>query len=145
MLFEVDVGVVGDVDLDLWIVPPSNGKHGVYCSLTASPVSRPMQRPSPQSEKWPVWVRIAPSATTSAVDVQLGGPVGLAVLALALLDELDAEHVRAGLQRFGHELLLGRDAEEVVDVVQLAVLDEQRVAAEARALGEDHALRARRR
>ena len=38
----------------------------------------------------------------------------------------------------GHELLLGFDAEEVVDVVQLAVLDEQCVAAEAGAVREDH-------
>ena len=44
-----------------------------------------------------------------------------------------------GLQLGRDELLLRLDAEEVVDVVQLLVLDEQRVAAEARTVREDHA------
>jgi hypothetical protein len=38
-----------------------------------------------------------------------------------------------------HELLFWLDAKEVVDVVKLLVLDEQRVAAEARAVGENNA------
>jgi hypothetical protein len=38
-----------------------------------------------------------------------------------------------------HELLLGLDAEEIVNVVHLLILDEQSVAAEARAVGEDNA------
>jgi hypothetical protein len=37
----------------------------------------------------------------------------------------------AGRKRLRHELLLGPDAKEVVDVVQLVFLDEQSVAAEA--------------
>jgi len=49
-----------------------------------------------------------------------------------LLDELDAEDAVAHLQfAVGDELLLGRDADEVVDVPELAVLDEQGMAAEA--------------
>ena len=50
-----------------------------------------------------------------------------------------------GLSSPRHELLLRLDAEEVVDVVQLVILDEERVAAEARTVGEDHAGRVRHR
>ena len=41
VLLEVDVGIIGDAYFDLEIVPPSHGKNGVYCSLTASYASRP--------------------------------------------------------------------------------------------------------
>ena len=72
------------------------------------------------------------------VDVETGLPERLVVRAGPLADELHAERVLAGLQDFRRdELLLRLDAEEVVDVVELVVLDEQRVTAEARAVGED--------
>jgi hypothetical protein len=62
------------------------------------------------------------------VDAELGGAVRLMALAEALLAELDAEDVAAGWQlHVGDELLLGRDADEVVGIPELAVLDEQRV------------------
>ena len=48
------------------------------------------------------------------------------MLAHALLGELDAHDVGPGGRRVGDQPLLGRDAEEVVGVVQPAVLDEQR-------------------
>ena len=108
--------------------------------LTASLESRPTHRPSPHSAKYAGCARIGPSATDLVVHVQPRRPVRLAVLAARLLRELHAEHVAAGLEPVGYEVLLGRDAEEVVDVVQPLVLQEQRVAAEARAVGEDHAL-----
>jgi hypothetical protein len=72
--------------------------------------------------------------------VELEWAKRLVVLARALLGELDPDDVGPGGGRVGDQPLLGRDAEEVVDVVELAVLDEQGVAPEAGALGEDHAL-----
>ena len=74
------------------------------------------------------------------VDVQLGGAVRLVVVADRLLDELHAEHALADGDTFADELLLGRHADEAVDVVQLAVLHEQGVTAEPRAVGEQHAV-----
>jgi len=53
------------------------------------------------------------------------------VLAHALLGELDPDDVGPRRRRVGDQPLLGRDAEEVVDVDELSVLDEQRVAPEA--------------
>ena len=73
-------------------------------------------------------------------DIQFRGAQRLAVLACALSDELHAERQLTRLQFRRDERLLGFDAEEVVDVVELAVFDEQRVAAEARAVREDHTL-----
>src|SRR5215471_19135685 len=75
------------------------------------------------------------------VDVQRHLAERLEVLADRLLRELDADDVLAALRRGTRETLLGRNAEEVVDEAQLAVLDEQRIAAEARALCDDYALR----
>jgi len=76
------------------------------------------------------------------VDVELGSAVRLVAIADALLGELDAEDVVAGVNlAVGDELLLGWDADEVVGVVELAFLDEQRVPAEACALGVDHPVR----
>jgi hypothetical protein len=74
------------------------------------------------------------------VDVELERPVGLVVLAHALLGELHPHDVAARAGRRGREAGLGRDAEEVVGVGQGAVLDEQRVPAEPRPVGEDHPL-----
>src|SRR5262249_4784660 len=77
------------------------------------------------------------------VDVELRGAQRLAVLARLLPDELDSDGVLAGFQlAFRDEVLLGPDAEEVVDVVELAVFDKQDVPAEARAPGENDAGRA---
>jgi hypothetical protein len=57
----------------------------------------------------------------------------LVVLARSLLGELHADDVPSGGRCVGDDLLLGRDAEEVLDVVELAVPDEEREAAEPRA------------
>jgi hypothetical protein len=53
------------------------------------------------------------------------------VLAGGFSDEFDTQRVLARRQFLGYELLLGFDAEELVDVVKIAVLDEQRMTAEA--------------
>ena len=123
------------------IVPPLNRAGDVYSlrhgvggvAADAEPVAaerelgqlgahRPARRP--------------PASSTYSVVVPCASPCS----PVALLDELHAEHVLARLERLGDELLLRRDAEEVVDVPELPVLEEQRVAAEAGAVGEDHAL-----
>ena len=78
------------------------------------------------------------------VDPEPRRPYGLAILTGALLGELDADDVPAGRRRGTGQPVLGRDAEEVVGVGHLAVLDEQRVAAEPRPVREDHALAVRR-
>src|SRR6185436_12258464 len=54
--------------------------------------------------------------------------------------ELDADDVPPGCWRGRRQLLLRGNAEEVVDEGELTVLEEHRVAAEARALRDDHAL-----
>jgi len=59
---------------------------------------------------------------------------------ILILDELDADHVLAGAGCITDQALLGRDAEEVVDIDELTVLDVQRMFAEARAVGEQDAL-----
>jgi hypothetical protein len=74
------------------------------------------------------------------VDVEAGGACGLAVVSGAFFREFHTENVLAGLDRPGGELLFGWDAEEVVDVPELLVFEEERVAAEAGAVREDHAL-----
>ena len=66
------------------------------------------------------------------VDIELGRAKGLVVLPRFLPDELHAQRVLAGLECGRDKLLLWLDAEEIVDVVELLVLDEQRVTAEAR-------------
>ena len=73
------------------------------------------------------------------IDIELRFAHGLAVLAGALPDELHAERIFARLQLAGDELLLRLDAEEVLHIVQLLVLHEQGVTAEARTMGEDYA------
>jgi hypothetical protein len=73
------------------------------------------------------------------VDEELGLADGLLVLARTLPGELHPKCVLAGRELGGDERLLRRNAEEVVDVVQLFVLEEQRVPAEARAAGKDAA------
>src|SRR5262245_17329547 len=65
------------------------------------------------------------------VDVQLRGADRLVVFSEPLLGELDAHRVPARPRRRPGEALLRRDAEEVEDVGQRAVVDEQRVATEA--------------
>ena len=56
------------------------------------------------------------------------------------LRELHPEDVLAGREPLADELLLRRHADEAVHVEELAVLDEEGVAAEAGAVGDDHAL-----
>src|SRR5262245_61694230 len=73
------------------------------------------------------------------VDIERGLAERLAMRAGFLANELHAERVLARLELGRDELLLRLDAEEVVDVVQLLILDEQRMAAEARAVGKDDA------
>src|SRR5262249_15080053 len=58
------------------------------------------------------------------VYVQFGRPDRLAVLPGRLADELDAQDVLAGRDLARHELLLGLDTEEVVDVVELPIFQE---------------------
>src|SRR6185503_10610524 len=55
--------------------------------------------------------------------------------------ERHAKGMLAGREFLRDELLLRFEAEEVVHVMQLSILDEQHVAAEARAMSEDHAVR----
>jgi hypothetical protein len=100
-----------------------------------------MHRPSPQRAKRLACVRISSSATISPVDVELQRSVGLVVVPDALLGELDPDDVLPRGRRVADDLLLGRDAQEVDDIVELAALHEERVPAEPRALGEDDALR----
>src|ERR1035441_9439083 len=73
------------------------------------------------------------------VDVELGRAQRLMVRAGFLPGELHAERVLAGFQCAGDKLLFRFDPQKVVNVVQLLVLDEQGVAAEARTVGKDHA------
>src|SRR5262249_50528764 len=74
------------------------------------------------------------------VDVELRGADRLAVLARLLARELHPKGVLAGLDvSLRDKLLLGLDAEEVVDVMQLPALHEKRVAAEAGSVREDDA------
>jgi hypothetical protein len=61
------------------------------------------------------------------------------VLADTLLRELRTERILAGLKLLRDELLFRLDAQEVVDVIQLLVLDKQRMTAEARAVGKNDA------
>ena len=75
------------------------------------------------------------------VDVVLERSDRFVVVAHALLRELDADDVRAPARRRRDDPHLRRDTEEVGRVDQAAVLDEQAVAAEARARGEDHTRR----
>src|SRR5262245_20314216 len=77
------------------------------------------------------------------VDVQLRLADRFAVRPALVAHERRAEHVLARRQSLGHELLFRLDAEEVVDVVEPAILDEQRMAAEARTVREDDAVRIR--
>src|SRR5262245_7332219 len=64
-----------------------------------------------------------------------------AVLTGFLSIERDANRMLAGSKWWGDERLLRLDTEEVVHVVQLSILDEQCVAAETRAVREDHSAR----
>src|SRR5262245_54157304 len=78
-----------------------------------------------------------PFSDDLVVHVELRLPDRLVVLAGRFPGELHAQHVLAWLEFARGELLLGLDAEAVVEVVQLLVLEEQRVAAETRAVRED--------
>src|SRR5262249_45420985 len=73
------------------------------------------------------------------VDVERGFAERLAVLAGLLAHELHAQRVLSRRELARDELLLWLDPEEVVDVIQLLVLDEQRVAAKPRSVREDDA------
>ena len=72
------------------------------------------------------------------VDVELGGAGRFAVLAGPLANELHPEGAVTGFEFLRDEGLLGLDTQEVVDVVQLVILDEQRVPTEPGAVGENH-------
>src|SRR5262245_13651495 len=75
------------------------------------------------------------------VDEQRHRAERLVRLADGLLLEFDADDVLARAGCRAGQLLLGRNAEEVVDEMEPAVLDEHRVPAEARALRHDDAFR----
>src|SRR5262249_30230589 len=74
------------------------------------------------------------------VDVELHPTEVLLELARGFADELHPEDVFTWLKFLGGDKVLFRfDAEEVVNVVQLLVLEEERVPPKARAMREDHA------
>ncbi|WP_206073770.1 hypothetical protein [Mesorhizobium sophorae] len=58
------------------------------------------------------------------IDVERHLAQGFELFGDPFLDELDADNVLAQLGRFDNQPLFGRDAEEVVDLEQLATLDE---------------------
>src|SRR5262245_19829580 len=73
------------------------------------------------------------------VDIEAGFADGLHVRTGLLAREFHTEREFARLELLGDELLFRLDAEKVRDVVELPVLDEERVPADARAVGEDDA------
>jgi len=84
--------------------------------------------------------RMGPLRHLPIVDVERRGADRLVLVVDALACEVDTEDVPARRGQVGGPRLLLADAEEVVHVVQLPVLEEQGVPAEAGALGEHHAL-----
>ena len=112
-------------------MPPLNSPGDLYSSLTASPLSRPMQRPSPNSVNLPACDLISPCATIFFVDVERGLAKRLAIFACLVANELYAKRILARLKLIRRDELLFRlDAEEVADVVEFLVLDEQSITAE---------------
>src|SRR5690349_2133690 len=138
---DVDVDVVRDVEHHLVDAPTGPLESGLVLGAHRIPaVIADAQSLTAQREVARLgaqWRR----GHLPIVDVQLGGAMELAVLPDALLDELDAHDVTAGVWRRSRETGLGWDAQEVVGVGQGAVLDEQGVTAETRPVGEDDALR----
>lgn len=45
------------------IRPPLNGNGALYRGVTAEPLSRPTEMPSPVTQKYPGWVTMSPSPT----------------------------------------------------------------------------------
>ena len=68
------------------------------------------------------------------VDIKLSVAKRLAVLPRLFSNESHAQRVLAGSESLRDELLFRLDAEEVVYVVQLSILDERDVTAETRAM-----------
>src|ERR1700759_303197 len=138
LVLKGDVGVVADAHLDLADLTTAEGERRlVLLAHRVTAVATHAQALATQREVG--WLRAdLLLGDDPIVDVELGRPVGGVALVDGLLVELHTGHGLAGLQAVGDELLLGRDADEVVDVVELAVLDEQGVTAEPRSLGEDH-------
>ena len=104
-----------------WIVPPSNFPGVLYSWPTASPLSKPTASPSPD--------RVNLHGTFGddlVVHVELGRAQRLVVGTRSRAVELHAERVLAGLQIDRRdELLLRLDAQEIIDVVELVILDEE--------------------
>ena len=73
------------------------------------------------------------------LDVQGGGAQRFAVLAGLFALELHPERMLTRRQGPRDEVLFGFDTQEVVDVVQVAVLDEQGMPTEARAVRKNDA------
>lgn len=77
------------------------------------------------------------------VYVEFGLALGFLELTGTLPDKFHAEGVFAGLKVRRDECLFGLEAEEIVNVIQLLILDEERMTAEARAVGKNYARAAR--
>jgi hypothetical protein len=137
---DIDVGVVGDVEHDL--DDPAAGEVEAVRVGGADPVATVVadaqalaaQREVPEHRPDLV------AGPQLVVDVQLQRSDRLVVLTHPFLGELDPHDVPPRGRDGRRDHLLGWDTEEVVDVAELAVLDDQGVAAEARAVGEDHPL-----
>src|SRR5262249_53518626 len=86
--------------------------------------------------------RLGPHRTLGnnlVIDIELRFAERLTVLARLFSNESHAKRVLTRSELFGNKLLLRLDSEEIIDVVQLLIFDKQRVAAETRAMREDHA------
>ncbi|MGA7372442.1 MAG: hypothetical protein WBW37_07470, partial [Methyloceanibacter sp.] len=77
-----------------------NSPGDLYSSLTASPLSRPMQRPSPNSLNFPACDLISPCATIFFVDVERGLAKRLAIFTGLVANELYAKRILARCLRF---------------------------------------------
>src|SRR6478672_4086192 len=127
---QIDVGVVADVvghreDLTAGEVEP-RGVFGRYRvgAVTSDGHAFAAQRIVPT---------LCPEVTggdSVVIDVQGHRAENLELLADGTLGEIDADHMLSRCGDRATEFLLRRDANEVVDEVQLTVLHEHRVAAE---------------
>ena len=128
---DVDVGVVGDVEHDLGdraageleLRSGVETRHGVGAVVADAQTLATQREVAHHGSDLFLGHQLI-------VDVELERPDALAVLTDLLFRELDADDVLAGRRRRRRDPVLGRDAEEVVDVRDLAVLDQQCVTAE---------------
>src|SRR5262249_17478011 len=110
----------------------------VFCAHRITTIEADAETVARQCELAALGPHVAPSHRLT-VDIERGLADRLALRPGLLANKLHAKRIFARLELVRDELLLRLDAEEIVDVVQLPILDEQAVAAEARAVGEDDA------